>query len=51
MDINIFEKLRIAHSNLEVLHKGLSQAIAYKEKYPKEQVLCDLLILKFVEEI
>ena len=50
MDVNS-EELRDGHQQIECLEKGLSEAIAYREKYPKEQVLCDLLICKFIQEI
>jgi len=48
MDI---EDLRSQACLIEQLENALCQALAYKEKFPKEQVVCDMLILKLSQEL
>jgi len=46
-----YEALREAHCRLELLQHGLSEAVAYKQRYPRDEVLCDYLIANIAKEI
>lgn len=49
--MNSLETLRSTFYQIESLEKALGEAIAYKQKFPRDQVICDMLISKFVKEI
>jgi hypothetical protein len=48
---NILEEIRGHHQQIELLEEAVCQALAYKQKFPKEQVVCDMLISKIVNRI
>lgn len=48
---NLLEQMRLHHQKVELLQEAICQALAYKSKFPKERVVCEILIRKIADDI
>jgi len=48
---NLLEQLRFHSARIELLENALCQALAFKGKFSKDVVVCDLLIHKILTKI